>query len=137
MMHGLIRRRKLDSSGCLKGIGELPSGYQDRMYRGQDGTGSRTKGRIQIFLVCVFIVLSISTPLIFPSLENIREKPWYFPSIGLVILETVFRVTDLTLLPYPEKEVTRLAKMSVVELKNLSNDDLKKHSQADKSRRLD
>ena len=126
-MHGLIRRRKLGSSGCLKRIEELPSGYQDRVYRSQDGTGSRTKGRIQIFLVCVFLVLSFSTRIIFSSLENIRERPWSVPSIRLVIRETVFHIPDLTLLPYPEEGFTRLIKMSsVVELKNLSNDDLKK-----------
>ena len=108
-MHGLIRRRKFDSSGCLKGIGESPSGYQDIMCRGQDGTGSGTKSRIQIFLVCVFLMLSFSTPLIFSSLKNIREKPRFVPSIRLVIWETVFRVPDLTPLPYVPERVTKLS----------------------------
>ena len=41
-------------------------------------------------------------------------------------MEIVFRVPDLTLLPCVQEGVTKLAKMSVVELKNLSKDDLKK-----------
>ena len=118
-MHVLIMRRKFGSSGCLTRIEESPSGYQNRVYWSQEGAGSGTKGRIQIFLVSVFCA-------VFFTLKNIREKPWYVPSKKLVIQETVFYVSDLTTLPYLKDGVTKLVKMSVVELKNLSNDDLKK-----------
>ena len=116
MMYGLIMRRKLGSSGCLIRIKELPSGCQERVYRSQEGAGRKDKGRIEIFLVCVFLVLSFSALMIFSLLENIREKPWYVPSRRLVIQETVFHIPDLTLLPYVQGGVTKLAKMSVVEL---------------------
>ena len=38
MIHGLIIRRKLNPSGCLIRIEELPSGSQDRVNRGQEET---------------------------------------------------------------------------------------------------
>ena len=75
-------------------------------------------------MVSVFCAVFF-TPLIFSSFKNIREKPWYVPSRRLVIQETVFRVPDLTPLLYVQGGVTKLAKMSVVELKNLMKDDLK------------
>ena len=42
------------------------------------------------------------------------------------IWETVFRVPDPNLLPYSEDEVSSSIEISIVELKNLSNDDLRK-----------
>ncbi len=66
------------------------------------------------------------TPLIFSLFENIREKPWYVPSRRLVIQETVFCIPDMTLLPFSKEGVSKSVKMSIVEFKNLSNDDLRK-----------
>ena len=48
-------------------------------------------------------VIETTSTLIFSSLENIK-KPWYVPSRRLVIQETVFRIPDLTPLPYVQEE---------------------------------
>ena len=66
--------------------------------------------------------------LIIPLLGSIREKPWYSISRRLVIQDIVFRIPDLTPLLFPSrKSKTNKIKMSLIELKTLTNDDLKKH----------
>ena len=87
MIHGLTMRRKLSPSGSLMRTEEPPSGCQDRVDWGQEGTGSMTV-RIHSFLVSTFLLYTfVVVSLILPT------------SRRLVIRKIVFRVPDLTPLP--------------------------------------
>ena len=128
MIHCLTIRGKLSPSGSLMTTEELPSGCQDRVDWGQEGTGSMTTVRIQSFLVSTFLLYNIVfTSLILRVVGSIGEKPWYLTSRRLVIWEIDFRISDLTPLPFHQSiTTTNPSKMSLIDLKALNNDDLKK-----------
>ena len=83
---------------------------------------------VHSFLVSIFILHTlIIISLILPSLGSIGEKPWYLTSRRLVIWEIDFRISDLTPLPFHQSiTTTNPSKMSLIDLKALNNDDLKK-----------
>ena len=91
-------RRKLNPSGSLTRIEELPSGGQDRVDQGQEGTergrqdGSKSTWRN--FSVAFRILL------MFSLLEFINLALVGVPSRRPVIREIVFRVPDLNPLLY-------------------------------------
>ena len=106
-------------------IGELPSGDQDRVDWGQEGQRKRKEKNL-FFLKSALVLSRHIIADIFHRSKNIK-KPWFYTSRRLVIWKTVFRIPDPNPLLYSkEREVSRSIKMSVVELKNLSSDDLKK-----------
>ena len=101
-IHGQTRRRKLNPSGRLIRIEGLLSGGRDRVDRGQEGTGrGRKDGSESSWRISSAV---IETTMIFSLLENINLALVGVPSRRLVIRETVFRVPDLTLLPYCQEE---------------------------------
>ena len=66
MINGLEMRMKHSPSESLMTTEELLTGCQDRMDRGQEGTGRMIKVRIQSFLVSNFMLCSI----VFVSLNS-------------------------------------------------------------------
>ena len=124
VIHGQTRRKKLNPSGRLIRIEGLLSGGHGRVDRGQEGTGrGRQDGSKSSWRICSAVFKML---LMFSMLKIIN-----LASVGVLsrrpfIWETVFRVPDPNLLPYSEDEVSSSIEISIVELKNLSNDDLRK-----------
>ena len=76
MILGLTMRMKPSPSGCLMPTEEPLPRCQDRVDRGQEGTGNMTKVRIQSLLVSIFILYTIVVlSLILPLVRSIVEKP--------------------------------------------------------------
>ena len=101
-IHCQTRRMKLNPSGRLIRIEGLLSGGQDRVDRGQEGTGRGRKdgsgSSWRIFSAVIKIIM------IFSSLENINLVLVGIQSRRPVIRETAFPVPDLTPLLYVQKE---------------------------------
>ena len=124
-IHGLTRRMKLNPSGRLIRIEGLLYGGHGRVDQGQEGTGrGRQDGSKSSWRICSAVFKML---LMFSMLKIIN-----LASVGVLsrrpfIWETVFRVPDPNPLLYSEGEVLTSIKISdVLELKNLSNEDLKK-----------
>ena len=124
VIHVQTRRKKLNSSGRLIRIEGLLSGGHGRVDRGQEGTGrgrqDGSKSSWRIFSA-VFKML-----LMFSSLKIINLALVGVPSRRPVIWETVFCVPDPNPLPYSEEVVKSIKMLDVLELKNLSHEDLKR-----------
>ena len=107
-IHGKTKRMKLNPSERLIRIEGVLSGGQDRVDQGQEGTGrGRKDGSESSWRISSAV---IETTMIFSSLKNINLALVGVPSRRLVIRETVFRVPDLTPLPYvQEKDNSKLA----------------------------
>ena len=130
-------RRKLNSSGSLIRIEELPSGGQDKVDWGQEGTGRGKKKYPILHGECSSAIIKTTSSLIFSSLEKYQEA----------LVSSIKKASHPgDCLPHSwsdstavcvRKSYKSIIKMSIIELKNLPNNDLKKRLASQIDRGLD
>ena len=117
-INGQIRRKNLHPSGRLTRIEGLLSGGYGRMDWGQERAGKgRQDGSRPSWRTLTSTVLLVG----FINLALVSV-----PSRRLIIQETVFGVPDPNPLPYFLQITNKINKMSVLELNELQDQELKK-----------